>query len=169
MVGSRPQPKVLLPGIAGLCCTMLLGACGGSKGTTATTASTRPTSTAGSTTNTGGEATPSHVVSVYVVTATSGAVTARMNAAGHNPRVGVPWPVSFVVKSNGKPAKAEVRYEYLFGGQVVARRSHYRFTGSFHDTFDWPASAVGFPLTFRAVIISEGITLNLDYPVQVRH
>jgi hypothetical protein len=50
---------------------------------------------------------------------------------------------------------------------VVAHRSHYRFTGSFHDTFEWPASAVGYPLTFRAVIKSDGATLNLDYPVQV--
>ncbi|HEX5308855.1 MAG TPA: hypothetical protein VFW38_07220 [Solirubrobacteraceae bacterium] len=102
------------------------------------------------------------------MTATSGAVTASLSAAGHSPRVGVPWPVSFAVASKGRPAQAEVRYEYMFGGAVVAHRSHYKFSGRFHDTFNWPASAVGYPLTFRAVILSGGSTLNLDYPVQVR-
>jgi hypothetical protein len=90
-----------------------------------------------------------------------------MRASSHHPRVNRPWPVSFTVSQAGKPATARVRYEYLFGGQVVARRSNYRFTGRFHDTFIWPPSAVGYPLTFRAVISSASTTLNLDYPVQV--
>lgn len=90
-----------------------------------------------------------------------------MHASTHHPRVDRPWPVSFSVSANGRPASAEVRYEYLFAGQVVAHRSDYRFRGSFHDTFVWPASAVGYPLTFRAVILAAGTTLNLDYSVQV--
>jgi hypothetical protein len=111
---------------------------------------------------------PSRLVSANTVTATSGKVTASLRATGHSPRVAAPWPIHFVVERNGKPAKAEVRYEYVFAGQVVAHRSHYKFTGRFRDVFNWPASAVGYPLTFRAVILSEGATLNLDYPVQVR-
>ena len=58
-------------------------------------------------------------------------------------------------------------YRYLFAGQVVAHRSYYVFTGRFSDTFRWPPSAVGYPLTLRAVIVSEGVTINLDFPVQV--
>jgi hypothetical protein len=60
-----------------------------------------------------------------------------------------------------------VSYEYLLGSKVVAHRSHYAFTGHFSDVFTWPSSAVGYPLTLRAVIVSEGVTVNLDYPVQV--
>jgi hypothetical protein len=101
------------------------------------------------------------------VRASSGNVTATMHAATHHPHVNGRWPIAFVVARGGKPAKAEVAYEYLFGGQVVAHRSHYRFTGSFHDVFMWPSSAVGYPLTFRAVITAGGATINLDYPVQV--
>ena len=52
-------------------------------------------------------------------------------------------------------------------GQVVARRSHYNFTGHFSDTFQWPASAVGYPLSLRAVIVSGKTTFNLDYAVRV--
>lgn len=69
----------------------------------------------------------------------------------------------------GRPLQAKVSYEYLFAGNVVAKRSNYTFTGHFKDLFRWPASAVGYPLTFRAVIRAGGQTLLLDYPVQVAH
>jgi hypothetical protein len=115
-----------------------------------------------------GAAAASGEASAHRVSTSVGDVTATLHVArGHHPRVGERWPISFAVTSAGRPAKAEVAYEYLFGGAVVAHRSHYRFTGAFHDTFNWPASAVGYPLTFRAVIISKGVMLNLDYPVQV--
>jgi hypothetical protein len=149
-------------------CAALLAACGGSKGALAPTTGTSRPPSAGAATGTAAQAAPSHAVSERMVAAAAGAVAATMNAAGHHPRVSVPWPIRFAVKDAGKPARAEVEYEYLFGGAVVARRSHYRFTGSFHDTFIWPASAVGYPLTFRAAIVSGGVKLNLDYPVQVR-
>jgi hypothetical protein len=102
-----------------------------------------------------------------VVRASSGDVTATMHASTHHPRVSARWPISFLVTGAGKPTSAKVQYEYLFGGQVVAHRSHYTFRGSFHDIFTWPSSAVGYPLTFRAVITAGATTLNLDYPVQV--
>lgn len=101
------------------------------------------------------------------VIGSSGGLTATLRAANHNPKVGRLWPIRFTATRNGRPARASVAYEYLFGGQVVAHRSHYTFTGHFFDTFTWPASAVGYPLTLRAVIVSEGATVNLDYPVQV--
>ncbi len=101
------------------------------------------------------------------MTGASGAVTATLYAGTYHPKVNRAWPIRFTVTSAGRPAKASVSYEYLFGGQVVAHRSHYTFTGHFSDIFRWPSSAVGYPLTFRAVIVSEGATVNLDYPVQV--
>jgi hypothetical protein len=161
----------------------LLAACGGSGGSKATssanttstastgTTATGTTSTGATTTNpTGGaaqSAAGSTETSPGVVRASSGGTTATMHASTHHPRVNKRWPIAFVVTRDGKPVKAEVAYEYLFAGQVVAHRSHYRFTGSFHDIFMWPSSAVGYPLTFRAVITAGGATLNLDYPVQV--
>jgi hypothetical protein len=90
-----------------------------------------------------------------------------MRAGTHKPRVGRPWPVHFRVTRAGSPAKASVGYEFLLAGQVVARRSHYTFTGSFSDIVVWPSQSLGYPLTFRAVIVSEDATIYLDYPVQV--
>jgi hypothetical protein len=101
------------------------------------------------------------------VTGSSGLLTATMRAGTHKPRVGRPWPVHFRVTRAGSPVKASVGYEFLLAEQVVARRSHYAFTGSFSDIVVWPAQSVGYPLTFRAVIVSEGATIYLDYPVQV--
>jgi hypothetical protein len=63
---------------------------------------------------------------------------------------------------------ASVRYQFLFAGRPVASRSHYRFRGTFHDTLTWPASAVGIPITFRAIVRTPLGTKNLDYAVQVR-
>jgi hypothetical protein len=134
--------------------------CGGGKGTTKAKGSGGATSTA--------PAPPaSREVAPGVVRASVGNVTATLHAASHHPRVDRPWPLRFTVSIAGRPARARVRYEYLFAGQVVARRSNYRFTGSFHDTFLWPSSALGYPLTFRAVIDAAGARLNLDYAVQV--
>jgi hypothetical protein len=90
-----------------------------------------------------------------------------MRVGTHRPRANHPWPVHFTVTRAGSPARASVAYEFLFAGAVVAHRSHYTFTGSFSDIVVWPAMAVGYPLTFRAVIVSDGATIYLDYPVQV--
>jgi hypothetical protein len=90
-----------------------------------------------------------------------------MRAGTHEPKVGQAWPVHFTVTRAGSPAKASVGYEFLFSGQVVAHRSHYTFTGRYSDIVVWPSASFGYPLTFRAVIVSEGTTIYLDYPVQV--
>ncbi|MFI4984590.1 MAG: hypothetical protein ACHQAV_01215 [Solirubrobacterales bacterium] len=102
-----------------------------------------------------------------VVTGSAGGVTASLHVGTHHPKVGHSWPIRFTATRAGHAARASVSYEYLFAGQVVAHRSHYTFTGHFSDVFVWPSSAVGYPLTFRAVIVSEGATIDLDYPVQV--
>ncbi len=156
---------------------LMLAACGSSsKGTDSAATATTP-STPGSTASTapstraGGAVTAtagsSALTAPNVVTGSAGGVTATMHVAGHHPHVNQSWPLSFIVTAAGTPARASVSYEYLFGGQVVARRSHYTFTGHLSDTFLWPAAAVGYPLTFRAVLASGKATINLDYAVQV--
>ena len=131
--------------------------------TAPTQASTAPAPPAGATAT----ATATASGSATTVTASAGAVTASMHGSTHQPRVGPLWPVSFIVTTAGRPAPASLEYEFLLAGQVVAHRSHYRFAGRFHDTIEWPAAAVGYPLTLRAVIRAGGALLNLDYAVKV--
>lgn len=127
------------------------------------TATTAPDALAARTTIAGS----SELSAPNLVSGSAGGVTATMHLASHHPHVNRSWPLSFIVTQGGTPARASVSYEYLFGGQVVARRSHYTFTGHFSDKFLWPAAAVGYPLTFRAVITSGRATVELDYAVQV--
>jgi hypothetical protein len=156
---------------------LLLAGCGKSSTATSTGSSTgQPANTTSSASTTQpSTASKSATATITVAPATPGAlvvsgsmggVTATLHASTHTPTVDRPWPLHFTVIHGGALVKATVEYEYLFGGQVVAHRSHYTFTGHFSDVFRWPSTAVGYPLTFRAVITSEGATINLDYPVQ---
>jgi hypothetical protein len=162
--------------VGGLTVVLLLGGCGQSSGGksthTSTAKSAQPTAhtpdrQADSGVTVQRPSVSSSISAAGVVTGSSGGVTATLHAGTHHPKVGVPWPIRFTVSSGERPARASVRYEYLFGGQVVAHRSHYTFAGRFSDVFKWPSSAVGYPLTFRAVIASGGMTIDLDYAVQV--
>jgi hypothetical protein len=157
---------------------LLLAGCGKSSTTTSTGSSTdQPAKTTSSASTTQPSTTSkSATATITVAPATPGAlivsgsvggVTATLHASTHTPTVDHPWPLHLTVTHGGALVKAIVEYEYLFGGQVVAHRSHYTFTGHFSDVFRWPSTAVGYPLTFRAVITSEGATINLDYPVRV--
>ena len=94
--------------------------------------------------------------------------SATLTAGTHTPRVGAPWPITIRAAAGARPLPASVRYQFLFAGRPVASRSHYRFRGTFHDTLTWPASAVGIPITFRAIVRTPLGTKNLDYAVQVR-
>jgi hypothetical protein len=179
-VKPRERIPTLLP-ISALVLTLAIAGCGSSSpsSNSATASQTSPAATgqtgAGSTA-TGSTSARTSSASTTTVTASGAAgvvtgmvndVSATLHASTHHPRVNQAWPIHFTVTRAGQPIKASVSYEYLFGGQVVARRSHYTFIGHFSDVFMWPSSAVGYPLTFRAVIAGEGVTINLDYPVQV--
>jgi hypothetical protein len=89
---------------------------------------------------------------------------------GHHPRVDKPWPIIITARSHrGRPLSGRVRYEYLYGGQVVARRSNYRFrNGRFRDELTFPGRSVGYRLTFRAVVTTRLGRVNLDYWVEVK-
>jgi hypothetical protein len=97
------------------------------------------------------------------------AFVATLQAPGHNPRAGRPWPVVVTATArDGRPLRAVVRYQFVFAGRVVAERSRYAFRGRFRDVVTWPARSVGIPLTFRAAISTALGARNLDYPVTVR-
>ncbi len=155
--------------VAAAICPLLFSSCGGSsKHSPRTTGAAPATSTTPPAGTSAAPATASvSAGSAMTVTASAAGVTATLVAGPHPPRANSTWPLHFAVTRGGRPAQASVSYEYLFSGQVVARRSHYTFTGNFHDTFVWPSTAVGYPLTFRAVLVAGDATINLDYPVRV--
>ena len=74
-------------------------------------------------------------------------------------------------KRGGQPLSGTVDIEFVFGGQVVGRDTpptHTVVNGGWHDTLKFPATAVGMPLTFRAVVHTRLASVTLDWPVTVR-
>lgn len=178
MISSRPSSFAVVDAmhpsphavhclaVVSLAALLALSGCGGSPKTTSkATSVTNPHVTSSTTTRPG--ASSATGTTAHTVSRSSRGVTATLHADTHRPIVQAPWPIEFTVTRAAHAVKASVSYEYLFGGQVVAHRSHYNFKGHFSDVFKWPATAVGYPLTFRAVIASGGVTIDLDYPVQV--
>jgi len=169
---KRPTLLVMLTAAV-----LLAGGCGGSstKATTSNATATHSSSASTATSTPSNASSSAHATapgatsstSGPIVTASAGGLTATMHTSGHHPKVNRPWPIHFMVTRGGRPVHASVAYEYLFAGQVVAHRAHDTFTGHFSDVFIWPSASVGYPLTFRAVIVSGATTLNLDYAVQV--
>lgn len=95
---------------------------------------------------------------------------AHLHAPTHSPRAHHAWRITITARTHrGSRLSGRVRYEYLYGGQVVARRSNYRFTrGVFHDTITWPSTAIGYRLVFRAVVSTRLGVVRLPYAVKVR-
>ncbi|QEC49809.1 hypothetical protein FSW04_21040 [Baekduia soli] len=102
--------------------------------------------------------------------AASAPFVATLKAGGHHPRAGHLWPITVTARSRrGTPLSGRIGYEYLFEGQVVARRSNYAFHhGRFHDTIVWPARSAGIHLTFRVVVRTRLGVVRLPYAVVVR-
>lgn len=164
-VPGQPRPGLLSASIAAV---LLTAGCGSSsKGTSTQSSTGAPTAQLTAPTSHSQPPSPAAPAVAGTVTGAAGGVSASLHAGTHHPKVNHAWPIRFTVTRGGQPVRASVSYEYLFAGQVVARRSHYTFNGHFSDIFRWPSSAVGYPLRFRAVIVSTGGTINLDYPVQV--
>ncbi len=102
-------------------------------------------------------------------TAAGSRLVARLYAPTHRPKANRAWRIRITARTtSGKPVTANVRYQFLFNGVVVARRSNYRFRGTFRDTLTWPKSSIGKRLTFRAVVSSRIGTRSLDYWVLPR-
>jgi len=96
---------------------------------------------------------------------------AKLYASGHHPKANKRWPITVTARTYSRRAlSGHIRYEFLHGGQVVARRSNYRFRhGRFHDkSFTWPARAAGISLTLRVVVSTRLGTVRLSYNVVVR-
>lgn len=132
---------------------LLLGACGGGRGdrgTTAPNAATAGTSPA-------------------ATTPTAAVVRVRVRVPGRRPVAGRPFPITVLASENGRPATGRISYGFVVAGQVVARRSNYRFRGGrFRDTLRFPTRAVGVPLTLRVFVTTRRGRGQADVPVRVR-
>jgi hypothetical protein len=96
-----------------------------------------------------------------VVTRSSGPLSATLTASTHTPKIKV------TATLNGKPARATLIYQYLYGGAVVSTRypcnnKACTFTGHYSDKLTFPATSLGEPLTLQVVVKASGHTVKLD-------
>jgi hypothetical protein len=133
-----------------------LGACGGKS---------KPRTTKAKTVTTPTTTTPTSSVS-------TGPVHGKLTADNHAPIVNKAWHYSVTVTdASGHPLSGTVDIEFVFGGTVVGRDrppTHPVTNGRWHDTLEFPADAVGEPLTFRAVVHTRLGSITLDWPIVVR-
>ncbi|MDE3070603.1 MAG: hypothetical protein KGJ43_07730 [Acidobacteriota bacterium] len=79
------------------------------------------------------------------------------------------WPVTVRARTaSGQPVDGNVSYAFLFGGAVVARRPGGRMrAGVYHDMLEFPAQAVGYPLTLEVIVQSAGHRGSVQRAVRV--
>jgi hypothetical protein len=86
--------------------------------------------------------------------------------------VNKPWHYSVrVTDPAGHPLSGTVDIEFAFAGQVVGHDTpptHPVRAGNWHDNLQFPAQALGQPLTFQAVVHTASGSITLDWPIKVR-
>jgi hypothetical protein len=119
--------------------------------------------------------------SASTVSYKDGPLTATFTAGTHRPNCKQKWPVTVTASLRGKPAHATAFYQFMFNGQVVAKRYPYaatprnphnriwHFFGHFTDNTFGPfgALSVGQHLTVRAVVQAGRYTAYPSYSVTV--
>ena len=101
-----------------------------------------------------------------------GRVRATLRGANHDPVARANWIYTVrVTDSAGKPLSGTVLSQFVFSGQVVGREnppSHQLRNGLLHDVMQFPAQAVGIPLSFETVVRTRLGSVTLDWPVMAR-
>jgi hypothetical protein len=102
--------------------------------------------------------------------ASAAAFTARLHAPNHSPTAGKKWPITVTATRGRTKLGGSVRYQFLFGGQVVSSQPGHSFRhGVYHDNLLFPADAVGEPLTLRVIVKTKFGTADLNWAVEARH
>jgi hypothetical protein len=101
----------------------------------------------------------------------SGALRATLNAENHSPNVSRPWRYSLkVTNTSGEPLSGTVAVEFLLAGQIVAvdkPPTHPISNGLWQSTLHFPATAIGYPLTVRAIAHTPVGSITLNWPITV--
>jgi hypothetical protein len=98
-----------------------------------------------------------------------------LTAQSHAPRVGKPWHYAVrVTDAAGKPVRARVHTQIVFGGAPVGQIGTHTVTGVWQETIGkdgnqpFPKQARGYPLIFQAVVTAKGVTVKRNWPIRVR-
>jgi hypothetical protein len=102
-------------------------------------------------------------------TASAAGFTARLYAPNHSPVVNKGWPIKVTARRGGRKLSGSVRYQFVFGGSVVASKPGHKFTGGvYHDKLKFTAPSVGVQLTLRVIVKTRFGTVTIPWAVTPR-
>lgn|SRR5437764_10337098 len=152
--------------VAAVTVALLLGAvaCGSSKSKT--------TSSSTSTANTTAAAPGANPATATTPVAAGGPVRATLHGANHTPVAGKNWTYTLhVTDAGGKPLAGSVDTDFVVAGLgVVGKESppvHKLKNGTLSDTLQFPADAVGHPITLVTVVHTSAGAVAVGWSVNV--
>jgi hypothetical protein len=152
--------------VAPVAVVLLLGgaACGSSKSKT--------TSSSTSTANTTATAPSANPATATTAVAASGPVRATLHGADHTPVAGKNWTYAVrVTDPGGRPLAGTVETEFVVSGLGVVGKEtpaiHQLKNGTLSDTLQFPANAVGHPITLVTVVHTSAGAVALGWSVNV--
>ena len=94
---------------------------------------------------------------------------ATLTASGHTVKVNAPWTYAVrVTDPKGRPVRASVHLQVLFGGMPVGQIGRHVVTGVWKETIRWPPASRGQPLVFQAVVTVKRAVRKLNYAISVQ-
>jgi hypothetical protein len=161
-LSSSPGPRTL-PNrtiILAAVLSLAVAGCGDSRPTPRPTRSSTTTAT-----------TPTLLPATGARSVSTGALRAALDAENHTPKVNQPWPYSLrVTNTSRQPMAGTVAVEFLLAGQIVSydKPPTHRITnGLWQSTLKFPATAIGYPLTLRAIAHTSAGSITLDWRITV--
>lgn len=113
-----------------------------------------------------------NVLSVLGSAAFAHPIEVSIAGENHEPTVNRPWRYTVTVTdAQGHRLSGTETTQYTFNGVVVGTEKPQNVTfanGVYHDTIEFPAAAVGYPLDVQAVIHTSLGTATVDWAVKVR-
>ena len=170
-IGQTRRVLAMLLGVAALSIGSAGCGSGSKSSSTSTTSSTASTSVQAHPPTTSAATTSSSPGS-GVASVRTGPVRGTLRGQNHAPGVNRSWRYSVTVTdATGQPLNGTVDIEFAYGGQVVGHDTpptHPVVDGHWHDSLQFPAEAVGMPLSVQAVVHTRLGSITLDWPIKVR-
>jgi len=95
--------------------------------------------------------------------------TAVLHAPNHTPKANTKWWITVNVTRGSTKLSGTVRYQFVFGGQVVSKQAGHGFSNGFYrDSLVFPPTSIGINLTLQTVVKTKYGTVTLPWTVKTK-
>jgi hypothetical protein len=140
--------------------------------TTKTTATSHTTTASTSTTTSHSTTSPTPTTSTSTTHAYTRPIHATLVGENHTPKVNQNWTYSITVTdATGQKLSGTETTQYVFNGSVVGTEKPENVpvkNGYYQDTIQFPADALGVPLTLQATVQTSIGSIDLSWAIKVQ-